>query len=462
MFDTQEVKMKKTISFILAAVMVLSMVLSLTGCGASLSDYTIITPDDGMERTYNAARELQKYIKSTTEETVRISTNVGDTETAIFVGQVDNDVVAAATKDEFVTPMDYVIKVVGKNIVVAGGSTFANAAAVDKMLSLLQSEEMQIKDGYEYEFHFLDTYELNPLVSNPDAFTAKWANEYTAPEWLYDQKEKIYAITHKDSGRLAVVSHRCDFVYYPEGTLEAVLSCILAGVDAIELDVHLTKDNIPVVRHDENLSRNTNFGSKAGKDGLPTSNMIGDWTYEQLQQLSVTMNNGAQTEYKIPTLYEVLLLAGQYGSLLTLDEKADEVTSPVFAATDSTCTLEEMQVYGEYTESLDNLIYYYRYWKGQGSRDIFMSVEGMSDEYYEMAEFWFDCEEDGGGINKIFTPWNDNRYKAWGYAGSGEKDHFWNLWYNEGYRVTWSNRAVPAIMYVAKTYGPADYSALVS
>ena len=276
--------MKKTISFILAAVMVLSMVLSLTGCGASLSDYTIITPDDGMERTYNAARELQKYIKSTTEETVRISTNVGDTETAIFVGQVDNDVVAAATKDEFVTPMDYVIKVVGKNIVVAGGSTFANAAAVDKMLSLLQSEEMQIKDGYEYEFHFLDTYELNPLVSNPDAFTAKWANEYTAPEWLYDQKEKIYAITHKDSGRLAVVSHRCDFVYYPEGTLEAVLSCILAGVDAIELDVHLTKDNIPVVRHDENLSRNTNFGSKAGKDGLPTSNMIGDWTYEQLQQ----------------------------------------------------------------------------------------------------------------------------------------------------------------------------------
>ena len=78
--------MKKTLSFILAAVMVLMMVLPLTGCGASLSDYTIITPDDGMERTYNAARELQKYIKSTTEENVRISTNAAGAEMAVYVG----------------------------------------------------------------------------------------------------------------------------------------------------------------------------------------------------------------------------------------------------------------------------------------------------------------------------------------------------------------------------------------
>ena len=453
--------MKKTVSFILAAVMLLMMVLPLTGCGASLDKYTIVVAENGLERTYNAARELQKYIKRTTEETVRLASSATDSDTEIYVGQVECDVVKAATKDEFKTPMDYVIKVVGKKIVVAGGSTFANAAAVDKMLSLLESEEMQIKDGYEYEFHFLDTYELNPLVANPESFQPKWASKYTAPDWLYDQKEKMYAVTHKNSGRLSVVSHRCDFVYYPEGTLEAVLSCIMAGMDGIELDIHLTKDNIPVVRHDENLSRNTNFGSKAGKDGLPTSNVIGDWTYEQLQQLNVTMNNGAQTEYKIPSLYEVLLLAGQYNSLLTLDEKADEVTAPVFAATDSTCGLNEMMVFGQCTESLDNLIYYYRYWKKQGDRETFMNVEGMSDTYYEMADFWFDCEEDAGGINKIFTPWNDARYKAWGYAGSGEKDHFWNLWYNEGYRVTWSNKAVPAIMFVAKTYGPADYSGLV-
>ena len=453
--------MKKTVSAILAAVMMLAMVLPLAGCGASLDKYTIITPDDGMERTYNAARELQKYIKNTTEQTVRISGSSTGAETEIYVGQMDNDVVKAATKDEFATPMDYVIKVVGKKIVVAGGSTFANAAAVDKMITLLDSEEMQIKDGYEYEFHFLETYEMNPLVTNPESFQPVWASKYTAPDWLYDQKEKTYAVTHGDSGRLSVVSHRCDFVYYPEGTLEAVLSCIMAGVDGIELDIQLTKDNIPVVRHDEKLNRNTNFGSKAGKDGLPTSNLIGDWTYEQLQQLNVTMNNGAQTPYKIPSLYEVLLMAGQYGSLLTLDEKADEVTSPVFAATDSSCLLEEMMVFGQYTESLDNLIYYYRYWKKQGDRETFMNVEGMSEEYYEMVDFWFDCEEDSGGINKIFTPWNDARYKSWGYAGSGENDHFWNLWYSEGYRTTWSNKAVPAIMYVAKTYEPADYSRLL-
>ena len=90
--------MKKTVSAILAAVMMLAMVLPLAGCGASLDKYTIVVAENGLERTYNAARELQKYIKRTTEETVRLASSATDSDTEIYVGQVDCDVVKAATK----------------------------------------------------------------------------------------------------------------------------------------------------------------------------------------------------------------------------------------------------------------------------------------------------------------------------------------------------------------------------
>ena len=451
--------MKKTISAILAAVTVFLMVLPLSGCGASMEGYAIVIGSQAYERTSSAARALQSYLTGLTGEFARIISDDSAPEKAIYIGEQAGDVVSEAIQDGFATPMDYVIKVVGDDIVVVGGSTFSTAAAVEKFRSLLRNEELKLRNGYTYEFCFLDHYQLNPLVTDPDSFQPVWADEYEAPDWLFDQKEKMYVVTHKDSGRLSVLAHRCDFVYYPEGTLEGLLSCLMAGVDGIEMDIQLTKDNIPVVRHDEDLTRNTNFSSMAGKDGLPASNLIGDWTYAQLQQLNLTMNDGTVTDYKIPTLYEALLLAGRYDSLLTLDEKGDSVKKPVFGATGTFCKLEDIQAYGRYTDSLDNLVYYYRNWRREGSRDRFMSVEGMSEEYYELIDFWFDCEEDGG-LNAVFATWYDKRYKAWGYDHAKETEDLWQMWYDEGVRTMWSNRAVPAIKYVAQTYRAADYSRL--
>lgn len=68
------------------------------------------------------------------------------------------------------------------------------------------------------------------------------------------------------------------------------------GVDMIELDVHLSKDNIPVVIHDASLRRT------AGLKG-----MVGEKTYDQLKKI----NNGSWfndefSEERICSLYEVI------------------------------------------------------------------------------------------------------------------------------------------------------------
>lgn len=43
----------------------------------------------------------------------------------------------------------------------------------------------------------------------------------------------------------------------PENTLAAFAAAVEAGADGIELDIHLTRDGVPVVIHDETLDRTT-------------------------------------------------------------------------------------------------------------------------------------------------------------------------------------------------------------
>lgn len=54
-----------------------------------------------------------------------------------------------------------------------------------------------------------------------------------------------------------VVAHRGDSHHYPENTLEAFTSAVAMGIDVIETDVHLTRDNQVVIWHDPTLERNT-------------------------------------------------------------------------------------------------------------------------------------------------------------------------------------------------------------
>lgn len=76
--------------------------------------------------------------------------------------------------------------------------------------------------------------------------------------------------------RPIVVAHRGASVERPENTIEAFEAAIDAGADAVEFDVRLTADGMPVVMHDPDVSRTTDG------DGLVSS-----LTLDEVRKLGV-------------------------------------------------------------------------------------------------------------------------------------------------------------------------------
>lgn len=86
-----------------------------------------------------------------------------------------------------------------------------------------------------------------------------------------------------------VIAHRGASGYLPEHTLESKVMAHTMGVQYIEQDVVLTKDDVPIVIHDLYLNYTTNvsmiFPKKKRKDG---KYYVVDFEWEELQQLEVT------------------------------------------------------------------------------------------------------------------------------------------------------------------------------
>lgn len=110
------------------------------------------------------------------------------------------------------------------------------------------------------------------------------------------------------------IAHRGNSSESPENTRASFKQALELGADFIELDVFLTKDSVPVVIHDDNLSRLTNGKSNA---------QVKDLTFEEIQKLEV--GEWFQSEFageKIPTLKEVLLLVkGKAGVMIEVKEE---------------------------------------------------------------------------------------------------------------------------------------------
>lgn len=93
-----------------------------------------------------------------------------------------------------------------------------------------------------------------------------------------------------------ISSHRGDSTNAPENTISAFSSAIKELSDWIELDVHLTSDNVVVVMHDKNLYRTTGLDE-----------CVWDVSYEDIQKLDAgSWFDTKFTGEKIPTLEEVL------------------------------------------------------------------------------------------------------------------------------------------------------------
>lgn len=148
-------------------------------------------------------------------------------------------------------------------------------------------------------------------LEEPSLLYMRWAAEWETPEWMLDydlKKEQLFG--GKGAEDFFVFAHRADHTYYPENSLEAIISCYYMGVTMVEIDIQITRDGVMVLMHDETLTRMTNAADYIGKPGYPSSTAVSDWTYAQLQELYLKENQGgssaALTKFKIPTLEEIL------------------------------------------------------------------------------------------------------------------------------------------------------------
>ena len=101
-----------------------------------------------------------------------------------------------------------------------------------------------------------------------------------------------------------VIGHRGNAAFAPENTLESFDQAVALGVDAIEFDVRVARDGVPVVIHDPTLERTT--GRRAAVASL---------TAAELQTVDTgatfTRDGGKTFPYRgrgltVPTLPEVL------------------------------------------------------------------------------------------------------------------------------------------------------------
>ncbi len=113
-----------------------------------------------------------------------------------------------------------------------------------------------------------------------------------------------------------VVGHRGNAAHAPENTLESFQQAVAIGVDALELDVHLSADGHVVVIHDSTLDRTTD-----------RSGRIERLTLAQIREADAgaryTVDHGASHPYResgiqVPTLDEVLEVFGDMPLLIEI------------------------------------------------------------------------------------------------------------------------------------------------
>ncbi|MEY8000758.1 glycerophosphodiester phosphodiesterase [Clostridium sp. Mt-5] len=102
------------------------------------------------------------------------------------------------------------------------------------------------------------------------------------------------------------IAHRGFSGLYPENTMLSFKKAAEAGADGIETDLHVTKDGVIVICHDETIDRTTNG-----------SGFIRNHTYEEIRKF-----NAGEGE-KIPSLDELLSYVKDKDLLLNLELKND-------------------------------------------------------------------------------------------------------------------------------------------
>ena len=262
--------------------------------------YKIIYASNLNKHSVAACERLKSYLEGNLA--MQSDTDTREAETyEILVGNTNRS--ESQTVQNSLGEHDYQVKVQGEKLIIAGGN---DAAIVNAIKTLMQKGNKSVESlvSKNISFSYDGPNTRQDYLADQSKFLCNWALDFDVPAWMTDPKEKEAAL-NKPGSRMMSAFHRCEYTYYPENTLEAVISAMKLGADFIEIDVRVTKDGVPILIHDVSLSGHTDAALKCGKNGLPRSLNVSDWTYAQIKQLCVRQD-GEDTNFIIPTLDEVI------------------------------------------------------------------------------------------------------------------------------------------------------------
>ena len=113
--------------------------------------------------------------------------------------------------------------------------------------------------------------------------------------WLHSNKTELSA-------------HRGAQVAAPENTLESITQAGLLGYGIVEIDVQKTKVDQYILMHDQTVDRTTTGSGK-----------VENLTLQEIQSFAIEDKQGNVTNYKVPTLHEVLEEANKYNIGINFD-----------------------------------------------------------------------------------------------------------------------------------------------
>lgn len=112
-----------------------------------------------------------------------------------------------------------------------------------------------------------------------------------------------------------IIAHRGESFDAPENTLASIILAWDRGAEAVEIDVHLSKDNKVVVIHDPNTKRVGGRNKKVSKQ-----------TLAELKELDIgTWKSEEWKDEKIPTLKEVLSTVPSDGKIIIEIKSSKEI-----------------------------------------------------------------------------------------------------------------------------------------
>lgn len=128
-----------------------------------------------------------------------------------------------------------------------------------------------------------------------------------------DISNSLNELSNPSSKHIMVAAHRGAHIDNFENSIVSIEKAIELGVDIVELDVRTTKDNIPVLLHDEAIDRTTTGTGK-----------IGDFTLAELKKYKLKSPYGRISTESVPTFEEALKTAKDR-IIIDIDLKTDHI-----------------------------------------------------------------------------------------------------------------------------------------